>query len=190
MSDKRPATSWQLGRNGAVVCVIDVQEKLAPVMDATRFPKAVANVQRLLRGAAALEVPAIVTEQHPKGLGPTIGALTEDIRQARLVTKTEFDASRNAAFNGLLDTLHAKTVILAGLEAHICVLQTAVALRERFNVWVAGDAICSRAPENIEAAQRLMSEAGVVVAPTESILFGMLERSDQPVFKAVSAIVR
>lgn len=190
MSDKRPATSWQLTREGTVICVIDVQEKLAPAMDATRFPKVVANVQRLLKGATALKVSSIVTEQHPKGLGPTISALTEDIRQAQLVTKTEFDASRNAAFNDVLKTLHAKTVVLAGLEAHICVLQTAIALRERFNVWVAGDAICSRAPENIEYAQRLMTDAGVVVAPTESILFGMLEKSDQPEFKAVSGIVR
>lgn len=190
MSDKKPEASWKLAREGAVIVIIDAQQKLATAMDAARFEIAAANMRRLLAGAAALKVPTIVTEQYPEGLGPTIASLADDVRQAHLVTKLEFDASKNATFNDMLHTLHAKTVIIAGLEAHICVLQTAVSLRERFNVWVAGDAICSRLPANIDASVRLMTEAGVVVAPTESILFGMLEQAGTPEFKAISKIVR
>lgn len=190
MSDKRPETSWKLAREGAVLVLIDVQQKLAPAMDQGIYTRALANMKRLLAGASALQIPTIVTEQYPQGLGPTVTELTDDIRAAHLVTKIEFDAGKNKPFNDMLHALHAKTVILAGIETHICVLQTAITLRERFPVWVAGDAVCSRLPANVDAGLRLAGEAGAVIAPTESILFGMLEKAGTPEFKAISKIVR
>ncbi len=92
-------------------------------MAATRFESCTANIKRLLQGTSALKISAIVTEQYPDGLGPTIQPIMDDGKHAHLVTKMEFDAGKNATFNDMLKTLHAKTVILCGIETHICVAQ-------------------------------------------------------------------
>lgn len=189
--NKRNApSSFHLRREGAVLVVIDVQQRLQPVMAATRFEQVTLNIKRLLIGTNVLEVPAIVTEQYPDGLGPTIATIGEDMKHAHRVTKMEFDAGKNETFNEMLETLHARTVILTGIETHICVAQTAITLLDRYDVWVARDAVCSRTEANIEAGLALMNDAGAILAPTESILFGMLERAGTPEFKAVSKIVK
>ena len=159
-------------------------------MAATKFESCTANIKRLLLGTNALNLPAIVTEQYPDGLGPTIQTIMDDAKHAHLVTKMEFDAAKNATFNDMLKTLHAKTVILCGIETHICVAQTAITLLDHFDVWVARDAVCSRTEANIEGGLELMNDAGAVIAPTETILFAMLEQAGTPEFKAISKIVR
>ena len=184
-------TAIALDRKTTALAIIDVQEKLAPAMDAGLMKQAVQNIGRLLTAAKLLELPALVSEQYPEGLGPTVAAIAEHLGDVPRLPKLEFDAMKNAAFAAKLGATKAKAVILAGIETHICVLQTAASLLARgYDVWVARDAVASRTQTNMEAGLTLMRDAGAKLAPTETILFWLLERAGTPEFKVVSKLVR
>ena len=180
-----------------VLLVVDVQERLAPAMPGGGEP-VVKNVDRLLEGARLLGLPVVVTEQYPKGLGPTVAPLRE-----RLATftpppvpleKTEFDATANAGIAARLEELRAAGrthAILTGMEAHICVYQTARGLVDRgWHVHVPFDACASRAPASADVARGLWERAGAVPTVTETVLFDLLGKAGGDTFKAVSALVR
>lgn len=175
--------------------VVDVQERLASVMPESA---AVVNADRLIEGARLLGLPVAVTEQYPKGLGNTVPMLRQ--RLATFVDpppvfeKIEFDATENAALSAHLDRLRAHgidTVIVLGMEAHICVFQTARGLALRgFGVHVPGDATASRAPANLEIARGLWRDAGAISTATETVLFDLLGRASGDALKAISKLVR
>lgn len=180
--------SFNLDPTHAALVVIDVQEKLLTAMHPQVQESVLLNAGRLIKGSRSLGVSAVVTEQYPKGLGHTapslLGALGDSVTP---VEKIHFDCTGAETF----DLGEAKTAILCGMEAHICVLQTALGLRRAgLGVWVAQDAVCSRTQENWRAALRLMGEAGVVVAPTEAILFMMLGKAQGEAFKTISKLIR
>jgi nicotinamidase-related amidase len=178
----------RLDRKETALLVIDIQEKLAAAMDDAARAGAVKNAGVLVSGMRALGVPVLYSEQYPQGLGPTVPELRSLLGEAARLEKTEFDCT---AAPGFQLPKGVRSVVLAGMEAHICVLQTAVGLRERgLDVWVAEDAVCSRAPRNYESALRLLERGGAVVAPTESILFGLLGKAGTPEFKTISKLVR
>ncbi len=184
-------TALALDRATTALAVIDVQEKLAPAMDPALMKQAVTNIGRLLTAAKLLHLPMLVSEQYPEGLGPTLAAIAEHAGDVPRLAKVEFDAMKNAAFAAKLAATKAKAVIVAGIEAHICVVQTAASLLARgYDVWVARDAVASRTPANMEAGLTLMHDAGAKLAPTETILFWLLERAGTPEFKVVSKLVR
>ncbi len=184
-------TALGLDRATTALAVIDVQEKLAPAMDAALMPQALANIGRLLKTAKLLQLPVLVSEQYPEGLGPTVPAIAEELDDVPRLPKVEFDAMKNAGFATRLGATKAKAVILAGIETHICVVQTAASLLARgYDVWVARDAVASRTRANMEAGLGLMHDAGAKLAPTETILFWLLERAGTPEFKTVSKLVR
>ena len=184
-------STLSLDRATTALAIIDVQEKLAPAMDAGLMSQAVANIRRLTAAAKLLQVPTLVSEQYPEGLGSTIAAIADDLGDVPRLPKLEFDAMKNAAFAARLGVTKAKAVILAGIEAHICVVQTAASLLARgYDVWVARDAVASRTPANMEAGLSLMHDAGAKLAPTETILFWLLERAGTPEFKTLSKLVR
>lgn len=186
----REPRSFRLTAQSAALVVIDIQEKLAPAMEPRLFEQAVANVKRLATAAKLLKIPVLVTEQYPEGLGLTIAAIAGELDGAPRTAKMEFDAAKNATFNARLAATGAKSVILAGIEAHICVTQTAASLMGGYDVWVARDAVASRTQANYDAGLALMHDAGAVLAPTESILFWLLERAGTPEFKAISKLLR
>lgn len=187
----REPRSLLLTREGTAFVVIDVQDRLAAAMNEEELGEALANTRNLVLGGKALGIPVLLSEQYPKGLGPTVAPLREALGEAyRPIEKLEFDCARNAGFMDELRRLDVRTVVLAGMEAHVCVLQTAVGLLEHYDVWVAQDAIVSRAHDNREAACRLMEQAGVVVAPTETILFWLLGKAGTPEFKTISQLVK
>lgn len=175
--------------------VIDVQERLASAMPESA---AIANIDRLLEGARVLGVPVVVTEQYPKGLGATVPALQERLTTfttaPSVFEKIEFDATENAAVSAHLDRLRAHGVgslIVTGMEAHICVFQTARGLVARgFSVHVAGDATASRSPANLDIARGLWRDSGAVSTATETVLFDLLGRASGDAFKAISKLVR
>jgi len=175
--------------------VIDVQERLAPVMNDAH---AVDNTGRLVDGARALGMRVLVTEQYPKGLGNTVPQLGEKLlafaAPPPVLEKLDFDACDDpgdtAALDGLRDA-RVDTLILAGMEAHICVAQTARGLVDRgFRVLVAADATASRTTENRRLAEGLWSAAGAGVTSTEAVLFDLVRRASGDAFKAISKIVR
>ncbi len=145
----------------------------------------VANVRRLLDAAAMLDVPAMFTEQNPAGLGPTIDAL----QPARPVLhKMAFDACRDGGLAALPDR---PAMVVAGCEAHVCVLQTVLGLlAANRQVYVVRDALGSRRIESKETAVARMARHGAEVVTTEMVVFEWLGTSDDPRFRSVVALVK
>lgn len=179
----------------SALVVVDVQDRLAAAMPEADRDEAIRNVGNLVEGARLLSVPVLVTEQYPRGLGPTV----EPVR-ARLdaidprppvVEKVEFDACGNPAFLPALRALDRRTVIVTGMEAHVCVFQTARGLGEAgYAVHVPYDATCSRDPRNRRVAEGLWERAGATRTCTETVLFDWLGRAGGDAFKAISRLVR
>lgn len=177
----------------SVLVVVDVQDRLLPAIhDSARVLR---TVTTLLTGAGLLGVPVIVTEQYPKGLGGTV----ESVRAALpagtpTIEKITFACTGEPAFNAALDALAAqgrRQIVVCGTEAHVCVLQTVLGLRQAGrSPYLVADAVSSRTPENHAAAVQRMSAAGIPVVTTEMALFEWMERAGTPQFKAVSALVR
>ena len=173
-------------RNGALL-VIDAQQKL---IDRMRYgPLAVANSVRLVKAAQILDIPYWATEQYPAGLGPTVAPLAELIphRPAKMTFHC-------CAVPELVEQLHGrkvKHVTLAGIEAHVCVAQTALELLGMgFRVQVPADAVASRGTLDWDIALRRMEGSVAVVTTTEAVLFEWLEGCDHPKFKQISALIK
>jgi nicotinamidase-related amidase len=173
-------------RHGALL-VVDMQEKLLAVMPDRE--QVVANAVRLIRGAAALSVPVWGTEQYPRGLGPTAASIAELIPHCP--TKMTF---QSCAVPQILEQFygrHIRHVTVVGLEAHVCVAQTALEILDLgFRVQVAADAVASRNTFDRDVALRRIEQAGAVISTTEAVLFEWLETADRPEFKTVSALVK
>ena len=187
----RDILRMQMRARTTALLVVDVQEKLASVMREEDRKKTVENARILIRGMQALDVPTMLTEQYPAGLGPTVGELRASLSEAVFpIEKTEFDCTAVEGFSENLPS-GTRSVVLCGMEAHICILQTAVGLlRGGYDVWVAGDAVCYRDPANKALALRAMEEAGVFVVPTESVLFWLLGKSGSTAFKEISRLIK
>jgi len=175
----------------SVLVVIDVQERLVSAMPPEAGARAVTAASTLVQGARRLGVPVLVTEQYPRGLGPTVSALREVLGENTPVEKLEFDATENAGFDAALRALGRSIVVIAGMESHICVYQTARGLARRgVHVHVAADATCARTAENADVARGLWTRAGAVVTSTETVLFDWLGRAGSDEFKAISRLVK
>jgi len=185
-----------LHRETTALLIVDVQERLASAMVDDARERCVANVARLVRGAGLLHVPIVVTEQYPKGLGRTVAPVLEALAEAPatpdIVEKIEFDACRNPGFGEVLRAgVAGRTLVLCGMEAHICVWQTARGLvSQGFSVHIPIDATCSRDPDNRRIAEGLWRQAGAVVTCTETVLFDLVGSATGDVFKAISHMVR
>jgi nicotinamidase-related amidase len=171
----------------SALIVVDVQGKLLDRIEGR--DAMLANVVRLIRAAGLLDVPVLATEQYPRGLGPTVAEVAELIPQR--AEKTVFHCCAAAP---VLETLHARgirKVTLAGIEAHVCVAQTALELLTlNFRVQVPADAVSSRHAFDRDIALRRLELAGAVVTTTEAALFEWTESADHPQFKAISALVK
>lgn len=178
-----------------VLLVVDVQERLAAAMPEGA---ATANIDLLLEGAQLLGVETVVTEQYPKGLGATVPALSQRLATfgtpPTVIEKLEFDATENEATAAHLDALRGRGkthVVLTGMEAHICVYQTARGLVQRgWHVQVVGDATASRSASNVALARDLWKAAGATVTGTETVLFDWLGKAGGDAFKAISKRLR
>jgi len=150
------------------------------------------NSAILLQAAALLNIPVLVTEQYPKGLGKTEPAVACHLpAQARHFEKTCFSCCGAAGFMDVVRGLARRHVVLAGMETHVCVLQTALELKDAGNqVFVVEDAVCSRAEANHHNALARLRQAGVIVSNTESVLFEWLRDARHAQFKQVSALIR
>jgi nicotinamidase-related amidase len=169
--------------------VVDMQTKLRTVM-----PQCITNVVNncalLLQSAALLKVPTIFTEQYPKGLGPTVPELSQFITAKKAIEKTAFSCCGEPTFIRQLSADHQQ-VILVGMEAHICVLQTAFDLLSKGKtVFVLEDAVISRNTENKRNGLKRMREAGVIISNTESLLFEWLRVAEGDAFKKISQLIR
>jgi len=164
--------------------VVDIQEKLLPpIWEKERM---VRNSQLLIRLAGILKIPALVTTQYMKGLGNTIPEISSLLPDTPSIDKLMFSCFGSEAFCSLLKRLPGQrtTVLLCGMETHICVMQTALgALREGYLVHVAADAVSSRAELNWQIGIDRMRAAGAIISSTETIMYELLRSSGSPAFK-------
>ncbi|HUO54727.1 MAG TPA: hydrolase [Rhodoblastus sp.] len=173
------------GPDSSLLLLIDFQTRLAPAIDGA--PAAIANARRLAEGARILGVETLATEQNPEKLGPTVPELAEFA--ATPVRKMSFDALSASAFPE--HRLDGRALFVAGFETHVCVLQTVLRLlTEGWRVFVVGDAVGSRTPENKAIALRRMERAGAEIVTTEMILFEWLRSADHPRFRDISRLVK
>jgi len=176
-------------RNQSQLVIVDMQTKLSSVMT-DHIADVVKNCTILLQSATLLEIPTIFTEQYPKGLGHTVPELSQYMAGKKAVEKTAFSCCAEPAFNRQLLGDHQQ-VILAGMEAHICLLQTALdLLAQGKTVFVLEDAVVSRNPENKRNALNRMRDAGVIISNTESLVFEWLGLAEGEAFKKISQLIR
>jgi nicotinamidase-related amidase len=164
--------------------VVDLQEKLLPPI--WRKEDLIKNVQLLIRLAGILKIPAIATTQYAKGLGSTVPEIASLLPESAPIDKLMFSCFGSDVFCSLLKRLPGQrtTVLLCGMEAHICVTQTALdALREGYVVHVASDAVSSRAEWNWHIGLERMRAAGAVISSTEMMIYELLRSSGAPAFK-------
>jgi nicotinamidase-related amidase len=170
-----------------VLVVVDVQTKLMPLIAGER--KILWNLRRLLDGAEATGVGTLATEQYPQGLGPTVPELAE--RLGSIPSKTAFSCAGCAPFMHRLEASGASKVLVAGIEAHVCVQQTVLDLiAGGYRVYVPVDAVGSRYDIDYQTGLRRMDSAGATLTTTESALFEWCQVSGTPTFKKISALVR
>lgn len=175
--------------DNAVLVVVDVQGKLAQLMadKETVF----ANIQRMIRGAQALSVPILWAEQVPDKLGPTIAEVAGLMAGLEPIAKSSFSCAGSPRFVAALEQLDRKQVLVTGIEAHVCVYQTAVDLAEAgYSVEVVEDAIASRIPTNRSVGVRKMVARGVGLTSTEMALFELMGDADHPAFREVQAVFK
>ena len=178
-----------LDKNNCVLVIIDIQERLATVMK-QREP-VVNNCLHLIEIAKMFGIPRVVTEQYPKGLGRTVEEIRKALPADDPIEKLTFNCCEEPAFLNEIQKLNKKTVILTGMETHVCVLQTCTGLlHEKFHVHLVQDAVCSRAKGNWRTGIEFMRDAGAVITCTETVLFQLLKVAGTEEFKAISKRIK
>ncbi len=187
MSQPRPSLCR---RQDSVLLVVDIQERLAAAMPGEACERVFRSTGILAETAQLLGVPVFLSEQYPKGLGHTHPEVLDKLGSG--VQRFEKTCFSCAHAEGFIDTLgDTRQVVMAGMEAHVCIAQTALDLASAgFEVFVAADAVCSRNPENHANAMARLRHAGVVVTNVESVVFEWLVDARDEHFKAVSKLVR
>jgi nicotinamidase-related amidase len=176
----------------AALVVIDVQEKMLSAITSGPTDTILDKIRRLIGVARVLDIPVIHTEQYPQGLGPTAARLKEWLPPGQQpIVKTTCSCWRDQTFHNALQATGREHVILAGLETHVCVQQTALdLLKVDYSVFVAADAVGSRFPLDMNTSLERMRHAGVEISTTESLIFDLVERCDHPKFKDVLQLVK
>lgn len=179
----------RIGKENTVGLVIDLQERLFPVVEGR--DDLLKNCLQLVRGFQVLEIPLIITQQYTKGLGSTIPQLAAAIVGFRYIEKRDFSCCGEPEVMLQLNRLNARHVVLCGIESHVCVLQTAIDLKAAgFIPVVVADAVASRFRVNYELAMDRFRHEGILITSAESLLFELTATSANPVFKALSALVK
>jgi nicotinamidase-related amidase len=164
--------------------VVDIQEKLLPpIFEKERLLR---NSQLLIRLARVLNIPVVATTQYAKGLGNTVPEIASLLPECEAIDKLEFSCFGSQAFCSQLKRLpgNRNTILLCGMESHICVTQTALgALREGYLVHVASDAVSSRTEWNWKVGLERMRAAGAIISSAEMMMYELLRRSGGPAFK-------
>jgi nicotinamidase-related amidase len=178
----------KLDRSKACVLLVDVQEKLIPVM--WNFAPVEKYCKAMILAGRELGLPVLATEQYPKGLGQTLPSLREALGAAPVV-KMHFSCGADPEFAKALEATGRRQVVLVGIEAHVCVFQTARDLLERgYEVFVCADAVTSRFEEHRRVALEQMRDMGAVITSAETCIFDLLYACGTPEFKRVSPLVR
>jgi nicotinamidase-related amidase len=176
-------------RAQAGLLVVDMQERLLPAM--CERERLLVGVQRLVRGSELMKLPIWVTEQYPKGLGPTVPEVRDVLGEVRPMEKVTFSALGAAGLSEAMAVRGVSELVLCGIEAHVCVAQTCLDLLDGGKrVFVVEDATASRTSANWSRGIQRMGEAGAVVVSTEMILFELMETAGASEFKELQRLVK
>jgi len=185
------ADQFMLQREVSALLVIDIQERLAAAMQESIMEQAVKNTGILIETAKLFGMPVVVSEQYRKGLGETLPALAARLGRAVFPEKLHFDCMKDEALRREIASCGRKTFILAGIETHVCVFQTALSLlADGYRVVVASDAVASRRKHDWRYALRSLERAGALVYPTETISFMLLEKAGTQEFKKLAPLFK
>jgi nicotinamidase-related amidase len=176
----------------STLVIVDIQEKLAPAMPPDERREVLHTARVLLQAAAELAVPVLATEQYPKGLGHTVSDVSGHFPDgARVVAKDSFSCCGEGDFTEALADTGRGQAVIAGMETHVCVLQTAVQLREQgYTPFVVADGVVSRRAAHRDNALQRLRQEGVVVTNAESVLFEWLGRAGTDAFKRLAGLIR
>ena len=178
-----------LSRNNSALVIIDIQERLVAAM--SKRDKVIENCIHLIEASRLLQIPVILTEQYPKGLGPTVDKIKDVISTYEPIEKVTFDCTGTQGFLEKIKTHNRTHIILTGMESHVCVLQTCLSLlKEGYAVHLVSDAVCSRNEEDFLTGKEMMRDAGAVITSTEIVLFQLLEKAGTPEFKTISKRIK
>jgi nicotinamidase-related amidase len=184
------ATQYLLHRVHSQLLIVDVQQKLVPVIpQATELLETTAF---LLTAAQIMNVPVVVSEQYPKGLGPTVSEISEHRIQKTVFEKLKFSAADGFLQSGSAESHQTRNqIVITGIETHICVLQTAIDLLSAgMQVFVVQDAVGSRHAADQASALDRIRNAGVTVCCAESVVFEWCEAAGTDEFRQISRLVR
>lgn len=183
-SDYAEMARRPLDAEQCALVVIDIQQKLLPPI--FQKDQLVRNSQLLIRAAGILKIPAVISTQYAKGLGGTVPEIAALLPETEAIDKTLFSCFGSDAFCSLLKRLPGQrtTLLLCGMESHICVTQTALgALREGYLVHVASDAVSSRTEWNWKIGLERMRAAGAIISSTEMMIYELMRSSSSAAFK-------
>ncbi len=174
----------------SILIIIDVQEKL--IKATNKGDICAINTAKLLKAATILNIPSIITEQYPKGLGNTSPLIIQELSEISYIfEKTSFSIMNEPEIKAKLDSFNQKQIILCGIETHICVLQTAIdLLKSDYEVHIVKDAVSSRKNEEYEIGLKLLKQYGAKITSLEIILFEWLKSSKHPYFKQIQALIK
>ncbi|MCX5798512.1 MAG: hydrolase [Proteobacteria bacterium] len=173
-------------REESVLAIIDVQDKLIPVIAHKEI--VIENIVRLTKFAQMIGLPILITEQVK--LGPTVHEVKKESQDSQPITKVHFNCFFSNEFKNRVHKTGRKTLILAGIEAHICVAQTALYALPYFNVHVVSDAISSRTLKNWNVAMERMRQAGIIITSTEMLIYELLQQAGTDEFKSALLLVK
>jgi isochorismate hydrolase len=176
-------SDWRLTPQNAALVVIDVQEKLMNVMP--RRAETLASIQKLIGAARILKLPTLVTAQYIKGLGPVCAEIVEATPGITPLEKMTFSCCGSEEFLRTLKDLRRQRIILCGIEAHVCVQQTAIDLMKDYMVYITTDAVCSRKRHDHKVAIERLRDCGAVINTVESAVFELLRESGTEQFKQI-----
>jgi hypothetical protein len=178
-----------LSRDEVVLVIVDIQERLAVVMSERR--RVTDNCLHLIEIAKLLDIPIVLNEQYPKGLGPTVSEIRNVLPVYEPVEKMAFSCCGQPAVLEKLSGLRRRKAILCGMETHVCVLQSCIDLiRKGYAVHVVSDAMCSRTGENHGTGIEFMRDTGAVITCTETVLFQLLEKAGTEEFRIISKRIK
>jgi len=178
-----------LDRENSLLIIVDVQERLVSALNKSVV---VDKTAVLAKAAAILEIPTIVTEQYPKGLGPTVVSVKEALLpDTKIIEKTAFSALQEPGFLEVLKSYNKKQIVICGIETHVCVHQTVADLiSEGFDVYVVKDACASRNKYEFKQGIDIMQQNGAKISCLEIVLFEWLKTAKNPKFKEVQTLIK
>ncbi len=186
---KLNALNSRLKKDTSGLLIIDIQERINAVMKYK--DDVIQNTIKLIRGFQILNLPIFITEQYPKGLGPTEKEISELLSHSDFIQKMTFSCCQADEFMNQIQSKNIHQIVICGIETHVCVQQTALdLLRDRFQVYIVRDATSSRKKIDHKTALNRMQNEGAVITTTEAVLFELLQKAGTDDFKKISAIVK